>query len=325
MTKEKICRSIGEVTPENPYFLAPLAGISDAPMRRICGSMGASFTYTEMVSAKGLYYGDRKSERLLTIFAGEKPVAIQIFGHEPEIIACAAEMLEGRTNAALDINMGCPVPKVVKNGDGSALMKDPVLAEKVVRAAVDHTSKPVTAKIRAGFTDDAINAPEVARALEAGGASAVAVHGRTRQQFYSGKADWKVIAEVKKAVSIPVIGNGDIASPEDADRMMEETGCDFVMIGRAALGDPWIFQRMKNHWEGKSQPEIPTLEEKKRMMILQFQELIDFKGEYTAIREMRKVCGWYLKGLPGGARIRDRINKITDAGELRNAIRNVGE
>lgn len=312
--------SIGGFRPENPFFLAPLAGISDAPMRRICGSMGASLTYTEMVSAKGLYYGDKRTDRLLRILPEEKPVAIQIFGHEPDIIAFAAKELDDRPNVTLDINMGCPVPKVVKNGEGSALMKDPALAASLVRAAVENTRKPVTAKIRAGFTNDHINAVEVAQALEEAGASAVAVHARTREQYYSGEADWDVIAAVKQAVHIPVIGNGDVTSPETASEMMRQTGCDFVMIGRAALGNPWIFRELKNAWEGLPEPPAPTLEDKKEMMQLQLNELIAEKGEYVAVREMRKVCGWYLKGIPGGARLRNEINQITEVSRLRERI-----
>ena len=318
--RENRIRKIGDLEPENPFFLAPMAGISDAPMRRICRQMGASLVYTEMISAKGLYYGDKKTERLLRIYEEEKPTAIQIFGHEPDIIAYAADKLNDREHAVLDINMGCPVPKIVKNGDGSALMKKPELVEKIIRAAVTATDRPVTAKIRAGFDEHSRNAVEVALAVEAGGGSAVAVHGRTREQFYSGQADWSVIADVKKAVRIPVIGNGDVTDPESAARLMDESGCDFVMIGRAVRGNPWIFRDLRCCWEGREAPPRPDKEEKKEMMRRQFRELIALKGEYAAVREMRKIAGWYLRGVPGGAKKRTVINTIIDPNQMFDAI-----
>jgi len=313
--------SIGKIKLDNPFILAPLAGITDAPMRRICGQMGASLTYSEMVSAKGLYYGDKKTERLLFVYDDEKPVAYQLFGREPEIMAFAAEKLEDRANVIFDINMGCPVPKVVKNGEGSALLKEPALVEKLVAAAVTHTSKPVTAKIRIGFGADDINAVEIARAVEAGGASAVAVHGRTREQFYSGEADWSVIADVRKAVTIPVIGNGDVIDCASASRLMEQTGCDFVMVGRGALGNPWIFRDLSDCWAGRTPGHTPDLGDKKAMMLRQLQDIVEIKGEYVAVREMRKIAGWYLKGEPGSAVFRGRVNAITDIDELAAAIK----
>ena len=311
---------IGNLKLDTPFLLAPLAGITDAPMRRICRQMGASLAYSEMVSVKGLYYRDEKTERLLEVYEDELPVAFQIFGREPEFIGMAAEKLEGRENAVLDINMGCPVPKIVKNGEGSALLKEPSLVEKLVAAAVSHTSKPVTVKIRIGFSAGENNAVEVAKAAEAGGASAIAVHGRTRDQFYSGKADWDAIRLVREAVSIPVIGNGDVTGWESARRMMEVTGCDLIMVGRAAMGNPWIFRELVCGWKGLPLPEPPTLEDKKEMMLRQLTELTELKGGYAAVREMRKICGWYMKGVPGGAAFRREVNQITDTRLLAERI-----
>ena len=311
---------IGSVELNNPFLLAPMAGVTDAPMRRICARMGASLTYSEMISAKALYYGDKKTETLLETYADEGPLAIQIFGHEPDIIAFAAEKLDGRPNVILDINMGCPVPKVVKSGDGSALMKDPALCGALVRAAVQATSKPVTVKIRAGFTNASRNAVEVALACEAAGAAAVAVHGRTREQYYSGRADRTIIAEVKKALSIPVIGNGDITDVASARQMLEETGCDLLMVGRAAQGNPWIFRDLKDAWEGRAPQPAPGAAEKCALLREQMADLLALKGEYTAVRQIRKVTGWYLRGMPGSARLRGSLNTIETAAEWFEAI-----
>ena len=316
--------AIGNVNLENPYILAPMAGITDAPMRRQARQMGASLTYSEMVSAKGLYYGDKKTERLLFQYPDEGPTAVQIFGHEPEIIAFAARALDDRPNVILDINMGCPVPKIVKNGEGSALMKDPELIRRIVEAAVSNTSKPVTVKIRAGFTENTINACECAQAAEAGGAAAVAVHGRTREQFYSGHADWSVIADVKAAVSIPVIGNGDVVDVASAHALLEQTGCDLLMVGRGALGNPWIFRDLKRDFEGLPPAEAPTLADRIAAMQRNLTELRELKGDYVAVREMRKICGWYLKGVHGSAAFRREINQITDADELAARIAGIG-
>lgn len=311
---------IGNVEIANPFVLAPLAGITDSPFRRLCKAEGASLVYSEMVSAKGLHYQDKNTDSLLYIHPEEDPLAFQIFGSEVEIMGEAAKSLNRRSNVILDINMGCPVPKVVKNKEGSALMRDIDLAYDIVFETVKYSEKAVTAKIRIGWDKETINGVEMARALESAGASAIAVHGRTREQFYSGKADWKEISRIKKAVNIPVLGNGDVFSAEDAMRMLDETGVDFVMIARGALGNPWIFRECLSLWKGDKLPSPPTISEKVDMMLRQLNCLVEIKGEYSAIREMRKHVGWYVKGLYGSAEIKRTVNKIVYLEELRDFL-----
>lgn len=315
--------SIGNVSIDSPFLLAPLAGITDAPMRRICGKQGASLVYSEMISAKGLRYGDKNTERLLFMYDDEGSVALQLFGSEPEVMKYAAEHLENRKNVILDVNMGCPVPKVVKNGEGSALLKNPDLAGMIIEQMTKATDKPITAKIRMGWDADSVNAVDVALVLQQAGAAAVAVHGRTREQYYSGRADWDIIKQVKASVSIPVIGNGDIFCGQDAIDMMEYTGCDFVMIARGALGNPWIFAEAQALWQGNELPKLPEPYEKRQMIEKHFHDLLELKGEYAAVREMRKHIGWYLKGMPGAAAMRREINQITDAAQLIERLRRI--
>ena len=311
---------IGNVELENRYILGPMAGVTDLPFRLLCREQGAGLLCMEMVSAKAIMYNNRNTEQLLTIHTDERPVSLQLFGSDPKIMSEMAKRIEERPFAILDINMGCPVPKVVKNGEGSALMKEPKLVYEIVSAVVKAIGKPVTVKIRKGFDDEHVNAVEIARIIEEAGAAAVAVHGRTREQYYSGKADWDIIRQVKEAVSIPVIGNGDVTSPERAEELVRRTGCDGVMIARGAQGNPWIFSEMITYEETGVVPPRPGKEELKEMMLRHARLQLEYKGEYSGIREMRKHVAWYTKGIPGAARLREKINAVESLGELENLL-----
>lgn len=307
---------IGNVQLDNEVFLSPMAGVTDLPFRTICKEKGCGMLYTEMINAKALCYDDENTKKMLRMEKDEHPVAVQIFGSDPEFMGKAASIMNQYPNEILDINMGCPAPKVVKNGDGSALMRNPKLAAEVLSAVVKNSEKPVTLKIRKGWDDDCINAVEIAKIAQECGISALAIHGRTREQFYSGKADWDIIAEIKQAIDIPVIGNGDVFEVQDAINMLEKTKCDAIMIGRGAQGNPWIFNRINHYMKtGEILPE-PTLEEKITTAIKHMNLAVAEHGDYVAVREMRKHIGWYLKGLKNSAKYRDQINKITDYKEV---------
>ena len=307
---------IGNVQLDNEVFLSPMAGVTDLPFRTICKEKGCGMLYTEMINAKALCYDDENTKKMLNLEDDGHPVAVQIFGSDPEYMGKAASIMNQYTNEILDINMGCPAPKVIKNGDGSALMRNPKLAAEVLTAVVKNSKKPVTLKIRKGWDDNSVNALEIAKIAEECGISALAIHGRTREQFYSGKADWDIIAEIKQSINIPVIGNGDVFDVQDAVNMLEKTKCDAIMIGRGSQGNPWIFNRINHYMKtGEVLPE-PTLEEKISTAIKHMNLAVAEHGEYVAVREMRKHIGWYLKGLKNSAKYRDQINKITDYKEV---------
>ncbi len=311
---------IGSVELPNPVILAPMAGVSDLPFRLLCSEQGAGLVCMEMVSAKAIAYRNRNTEKLMETDPREHPVSLQLFGSEPDLMAEIAAQIEDRSFDILDINMGCPVPKIVGNGEGSALMKNPKLIEEIITKVSRAIQKPLTVKFRKGFDDDHVNAVEIAKIAEASGAAAVAVHGRTREQFYSGTADWEIIRQVKEAVSIPVIGNGDVDSPEKAKALLDATGCDGVMIGRAARGNPWLFRRVVEYLENGKLLDKPSKEEVKAMMLRHARMQVECKGDYTGIREMRKHISWYTTGLPGSAKLRGRINSVESLAEMEELL-----
>ncbi len=311
---------IGNVTLKNNLILAPMAGVSDLPFRLLCKEQGAGLVCMEMVSAKAIYYHNRNTETLLRIHPKEGPVSLQLFGSDPILMGEIASRIEDRPFDILDINMGCPVPKVVNNGEGSALMKDPKLAGRIIRETVKAVKKPVTVKMRLGFDKDHQNVTELAKIAEDAGAAAVAVHGRTREQYYSGRADWEMIAKVKDSLSIPVIGNGDVFRGEDALKLLKQTGCDGVMIARGARGNPWIFREAAACLAGLPIPERPAFPEVREMILRHGRMQEAYKGSYTGIREMRKHVAWYTAGMPHSARLRQRANEIESMEELESLL-----
>lgn len=314
---------IGNVTLKNNLILAPMAGVTDLPFRLLCKEQGAGLLCMEMVSAKAILYKNKNTEELLTIDPRENPVSLQLFGSDPDIISEIAKQIEDRPFDILDINMGCPVPKVVNNGDGSALMKNPKLAGEIIEKTVRAIKKPVTVKIRKGFDEDHVNAVEMAHIAEESGAAAVAVHGRTREQFYSGRADWDIIRQVKERVSIPVIGNGDLLTAEDVIAMERQTGCDGFMIARGAEGNPWIFRQILHYFETGEQLPKPDFSEMTEMLLRHAKMQLEFKGEYTGIREIRKHAAWYTAGYKNSSKLRGRINEVENYGQLEALFREV--
>ena len=307
---------IGNVNLENNLILAPMAGVTDLPFRILCKEQGAGLICMEMVSAKAILYKNKNTKELLTIDQSEHPVSLQLFGSDPDIISEIAKQIEELPFDILDINMGCPVPKVVNNGDGCALMKQPLLAGKIIEKTARAVQKPVTVKIRKGFDENHVNAVELAHIAEESGAAAIAVHGRTREQFYSGTADWEIIRQVKEAVSIPVIGNGDLLHGKDVIRMRGQTGCDGFMVARGAQGNPWIFKSMLHFFKTGEELPKPSVAEMAEMMLRHARMLIAYKGDYTGIREMRKHASWYTNGYRNAAKLRTRINEVESYGEL---------
>lgn len=299
-----------------------MAGVTDLPFRLLCQEQGAGLLCMEMISAKALLYKNKNTKALLSIHPREYPVSLQLFGSDPEIISEMAKEIEELPFQILDINMGCPVPKVVRNGEGSALMKEPELVRQIVYRTSRAIKKPVTVKIRKGFDDNHVNAVEIAKIIEDAGAAAVAVHGRTREQYYSGKADWEIIRQVKEAVSIPVIGNGDVTCGKMALSMMDQTGCDGVMIGRGAQGNPWIFRELAEYERTGKIPKRPSAKEVREAMLRHARLQIEFKGNYHGIREMRKHVAWYTKGMEGAAKLREAINRVESYEELEELLRN---
>lgn len=313
---------IGKVTIDCPVVLAPMAGVTDLPFRLLCREMGVGLLSMEMVSAKAILYKNRNTESLMEIAPGENPIALQLFGSDPEILGEIAAQIQNRPFDILDFNMGCPVPKVVNNQEGSALMKQPELVREIASSLVKASEKPVTVKIRKGFDDAHVNAVEIAKILEDCGVAAVAVHGRTREQYYSGKADWEIIRKVKEAVSIPVIGNGDVDSPKAAVEMLEQTGCDGVMIGRAAQGNPWLFREIRHYLETGEELPRPSMDEVKEMILRHARLQVEYKGSDVGMREMRKHVAWYTAGFPHSAKLRSEVNAVGTLEELGELLQN---
>lgn len=315
--------TIGGVKLPNNIILAPMAGVSDLPFRLLCHEQGAGLVCMEMVSAKAIYYNNKNTDTLMEIHPDEGAASLQLFGSDPVIVSEMAKRIENRPHVFVDINMGCPVPKVVNNGEGSALMKNPKLVEKILTALVKASSKPVTVKIRKGFDEEHVNAVEIAKVAESCGVAAVAVHGRTREQYYSGKADWEIIARVKEAVSIPVLGNGDVDSALKAEQMLCQTGCDGILIGRAAQGNPWIFREVTTYLEKGILLPPPTNQEKKELILRHAGLQLQYKGEYTGVREMRKHLSWYTVGMPNSARFRQTINTMETMDQLIESVERI--
>lgn len=315
---------IGNVKLENDLILGPMAGVTDLPFRLLCKEQGAGLLCMEMVSAKGIMYNNKNTKFLLTIDERERPVSLQLFGSDPDIISEQAKRIEELPFDILDINMGCPVPKIVNNGDGSALMKNPLLAGEIIEKTARAIQKPVTVKIRKGFDEEHINAVEMAHIAQESGAAAIAVHGRTREQYYSGKADWEIIRKVKEAVKIPVIGNGDVWTPQDAIDMRKQTGCDGVMIGRGAQGNPWIFKQIHHYEQTGELLEKPSPQEVTEMILRHAKMQMEFKGEYIGMREIRKHAAWYTAGYKNSAKLRGKINETETYEELKELLSHLG-
>jgi nifR3 family TIM-barrel protein len=314
---------IGTLELKNNVILAPMAGVTDLPFRILCSEMGAGMVCMEMVSAKAISYNNKNTVELLRVEESERPASLQLFGSEPELIGEVVKSIDGRNYDVLDFNMGCPVPKVVNNGEGSALMKNPDLAFRIMEQLVKNSTKPVTVKFRKGFDHDHVNAVEIAKAAEAAGVNAVAVHGRTRTDYYSGQADWDIIRQVKEAVSIPVIGNGDVTDAKKAKALVDQTGCDGIMIGRGAEGNPWIFKQVVHYLETGEELDPPTPAEKKALAIRHAALMRKYKGEYVAIQEMRKHLAWYTAGMPNSSKFRGRINSMTTMEELLEGVEEI--